>query len=253
MPHDKENSDAGSSVDGSLYCHVAWISDAGCSRLCKVGGISMSNSPGALICAFLGLSSLCVAQPVAFTLTGPATAKPGSTVIMTLSAAGGTDTGSAAVQWHVGLPAGYTATAALGAADSANKTLTCTADASTCIAAGLNISVIPNGAVAVYTIKVPAVAPIGSVSFPLTGIIAVSSTVAGVVSAVPTSLGTPYALTIQKIPQDLNGDGKVDATDVFLMAAQSVGSAPCTDDQNADAVCNPYDVLIVVLKALGLI
>ena len=194
------------------------------------------------------------AQTKTLTLTGPATAKPGDTVALTLTAAGGTNTNSAGIQWTMGLPSGgYTATATAGtAATAATKTLSCTADTTFCMLWGMNATIIGNGVVTTYSVKVPAGAVGGGVSFPLSGIL--GATAAGLAQAI--SAGTPYTLTVQvPIKQDLNGDGKTDAADVQLMVNEVVAAqgspGACVHDMTGDGKCDLLDVIMVLLKALG--
>ena len=69
-------------------------------------------------------------------------------------------------------------------------------------------------------------------------------------SAMAVSAGPTYSLTILA-KADLNGDGAVNSADVSLMANQVTGGT-CSDDQNGDGKCDLLDVLVVVLRALGL-
>jgi hypothetical protein len=186
------------------------------------------------------------------TLTGPATVRPGSTVQLLLSANGATDTGAAGFQWTINFPSGYTATATPGAAaTAAGKTiLACTADNSLCLLLGMNTTAIPGGAIANYAVKVPLSAAPSPAPFSLSGLIAVNPTG----DVIPTAAGTPYA-PIVLMKQDLNGDGKVDSTDLQIMIDQVIASqsnsARCVDDQNGDGKCDLLDVINVLLKALG--
>ncbi len=192
------------------------------------------------------------AQSTTFTLTGPATAKPGTPITLTLAAAGTTDTGAAAVQWTMGWPTGYTAAVVAGAADT-GKTLSCTAPSATCIVWALNTTVIPNGQVAIYTVNVPANAT-GTVTFTLSALVSASPLGSGVTS----TAGATYTATISP-KEDLNGDGKVDLTDVQLEVNQallaSTTPSACTPvwDTNGDGKCDVLDVLHEVLKVMGLI
>jgi hypothetical protein len=203
---------------------------------------------------FLILFPVLLSAQVTMTLTGPATAKAGSSVTVTLSASGTPDTGAAGLQWKVNYPASsYTATNVVGAqAVAASKGLVCTSDKSLCLLYGLNATVLANGEMAVYTLSIPANAPPGPVTVGLTGLVAASPT--GV--SIPVTAGAAYVLTIGD-KRDIDGSGTVDNADVLLMATQAVQSstnpAACVNDQNGDGKCDLIDVFAVLLKALGLV
>jgi hypothetical protein len=207
-----------------------------------------------LLVLLLGLSISSAQTTV--TLTGPVSARPGAAVTLSLNASGTPDTGAAGFQWTLGIPAGYSFAASAGPqASSVGKTTTCTTDSAECLLVALNplnATVIPNGVIALYAGKVPATATAGPASFPLSGVVAVSSTG----TLVTTTLGTAYSLLVLD-RRDLNGDGKVDGTDVGLMIQEVLASrtnpAACVDDINGDGKCDLQDVFAVLLKALGLV
>lgn len=198
-----------------------------------------------LLLATLFLTSGLSAQ-VTLTLTGPATARPGNAVTVNLT---GAMSGSpVALQWTVGLPTGFTATASIGAAGTAAaKTLSCSANATLCLEYGLNTTVIGNGTLAAYTVTIPANATPGAGAFPLSGLLAVNAAGTTVTSA----SGPAYSLTILSLA-DINGDGIVNATDVQLMVNQITSGGTCSNDQNGDGKCDLLDVWIVIMRALGL-
>lgn len=200
-----------------------------------------------LILVFLPV--LLSAQTVTLTLTGPVSAKQGSTVNLTLSSSGATVSGPAGLQWTVSPPAGSTVgTPTAGTATTAaSKQVACGAANLLCLVYGLNQNVIANGAVATIPVTIANNAATGAAVFTLTGIFAPDKT--GAVMA--TAAGPPLSVTIISMA-DLNGDGTVTLADVQLMLTQSLGGAPCTSDQNGDGKCDIYDVYNVVLRALGL-
>lgn len=212
-----------------------------------------------LLTLLILFTSILVGQTTTITATGPATALPGGIVIATLTIAGPTptDSGSVATQWTLTYPSNIPATSVVGA-PSSGKTITCSTDFSTCLLSALDIAPMPNGALAQYTFKIPSNQPPGPVTFPLVGLIAV-----GVIGAAPNvdaiSLpvvsGAVYTVLIQQLIQDLNGDGKVDLTDVQLMTSEAINSitdpTTCKHDQNGDGKCDVLDVTKVILKALG--
>lgn len=196
---------------------------------------------------------------VTVSVTGPATARPGATITLNVNAAGTTNTGAAAMQWQLGNPAGFSETVADGpTATAAAKSHTCAAAATSnfCVVYGLTSAVIGNGVVATYSVTIPATAASGSVSFPLSGVVAANATgTTGLNSvSVPVTLGSPYTLSVLS-KTDINGDGKTDVSDLQILvteivAAQSTPSA-CVDDQNGDGKCDVLDIVIIVLKILA--
>lgn len=181
------------------------------------------------------------------TLSGPATARPGATVTVSLTAAA---SGSAALQWAVGLPAGYTATVVAGAA-ATGKALTCNASNAFCLLVGQNATVIGNGVVAAYSLRVPASVS-ETAALPLSSLLGASA----VGNPVTITSGPAYSLQILA-HEDLNGDGSVTAADVTLMTTQAIESqttpSACVNDLNSDGRCDVLDVMQIVLKSLGLI
>ncbi len=182
------------------------------------------------------------------TVTGPAAAKQGATVNLTISLSGNTATTPAGLQWTLVPPVGTTAqsVAATTAVTGAGKVVACGATNLLCLIYGPNQNIIPNGPIATITARLPANAAPGVTAFTLTGLIA------GDKSGQPTAVssGPAYNLTVLSI-SDINGDGTVNSADIAAMANQ-VTAGTCTDDQNGDSQCNLLDVLIVVLRSLGL-
>lgn len=203
------------------------------------------------------LFAACAFGQVTLSVTGPPTATAGSTVTLTLSAAGtaagATNTGAGGFEWTLAPPTGYTEAAAIGAAGTAAaKSILCTANATTCLLYGINTNVVGNGVLATYTVTVPANASPGPAPFPLSINLAVSVTGSTVVA----SNGVPYSLTVLD-PRDINQSGTVDAADVLAYAniilnAQS-NPAVCTValDLDHDGKCTIYDLMLIILKILG--
>jgi hypothetical protein len=181
------------------------------------------------------------------TASGPQAARPGQILLIVVSATGATDTGAAALQWAFALPAGYSVsqptTTVVG------KGLSCTPDNTLCILWGMNASVVPNGPVSTTTITLPPSLPYGPVTFPLVKLAAAGPTGA----SVPVIAGPVVSLLV--VSPDINGDGKVDASDVQAMltevlAAQASGTGtPCPHDQDGDGHCTLLDVMAVILQA----
>jgi hypothetical protein len=192
-----------------------------------------------LACAFAAL-----AWGQTLTLTGPPTARPGTTIPVTLALAA-PPASLAAAQWTVGLPAGYTATAAAGAASTAAaKTLHCKPDSTLCLTVGVNANLYAAGVVATYQLAIPANASPGQVSIPLTGVIgaALDGSSAGL------GAGVPFAFAVLA-RTDLNGDGVTDVLDLQLMIQEILGG-PVAHDQNGDGLADVKDAQIVARAVL---
>lgn len=182
------------------------------------------------------------------TLTGPASAKQGTAVSLSLSSGGATANGPAGLQWSLTPPVGVTVSGvtAGASATAASKQVACNAANLLCLVYGVNQNVIANGVVATMTVQIPANANPGPASFPLSGLVAGDKN--GV--AMTISSGATYSLNVLS-RADIDGNGSVTSADVSLMANQ-VTSGTCTDDQNGDGRCDLLDVLVVVLRAMGL-
>jgi len=162
--------------------------------------------------AVISILSAVLAYGQTLTLTGPATARPGTVVAASLALTS-PPASLAALQWSVTLPAGYTATAVAGAASvTAAKTLYCNPASTTCLTVGINNNVYAAGVAAVYSLTIPATAAPGPVSVPLSGLVGAS--LAG--GNAPLTAGTAYSVLILA-PTDLNGDGKTDVQDLQIM------------------------------------
>jgi hypothetical protein len=162
--------------------------------------------------AVISILSAVLAYEQTLTLTGPATARPGTVVAASLALTS-PPASLAALQWSVTLPAGYTATAVAGAASvTAAKTLYCNPASTTCLTVGINNNVYAAGVAAVYSLTIPATAAPGPVSVPLSGLVGAS--LAG--GNAPLTAGTAYSVLILA-PTDLNGDGKTDVQDLQIM------------------------------------
>jgi hypothetical protein len=199
------------------------------------------------------LSAAAMAQngpQTTVTLTGPASSKPGMTVVLSLSLSGVTVPGPAGLQWAVQFPPDpwkATVTPGVAAVAGSKDILVCDSSNSQCVLVGMNVNTLGNGSVAQYTLNVPATAAGGKVTIGLSGVMAAGPD--GVV--IPTALGPAYVLVVLD-KADLNADGVVDIQDVRMMAQEVTGaSTVCKDDQNGDGRCDIRDVFAVLLKALG--
>lgn len=197
------------------------------------------------------LFASCLQAQVVMTISGPPTARPGTTISLTLSGVVSA-TAPTGVQWAFAPAAGYSATATIApGAAAAGKTLSCSANSVICIEIGMtSVMPIPTGPLATYALAVPDNAQPGQVSFALAGLSAADATG----STIPATPGNTYALTILG-RSDINGDGKTDGADVQAMIGQVLASqvlpSLCVNDQNGDGKCNVSDAVLVLLKALG--
>jgi hypothetical protein len=135
----------------------------------------------------------------------------------------------------------------VGAASvAASKQISCSTNNTLCLVYGINQNVIGNGVVATVPMTVSPTATTGLVTFGLTNLVAANKDA----TAMSISSGTTFQFRITS-RADINNDGVVNSADVSLMADQ-VTTNTCSDDQNGDSVCNIVDVLVVVLRAMGL-
>jgi hypothetical protein len=198
------------------------------------------------IALFLGLAVAVFAQPQStLTVTGPTSARPGTTVTLPLTLGGAA--GPAALQWTLDLPTGWSASQALGAAaTAANKDrLSCNPANGICLLYGLNQTSIQTGVVATYTVQIPPAAAAGVVAMPLSEVLAST----GVGAALPIAAGPVYSLRVLA-RSDIDGDGSTTVQDVLLIDAQARGAAACADDQNGDGRCTVHDVVLVIVDYL---
>lgn len=177
-------------------------------------------------------------------LSGPPTARPGTTVTLSLAGAASI-TPAAALQWTLTLPSGYSGIPTAGAAaTTAGKSLYC-GTAACLVTSTTNVTPLGPGVLATYSVQIPATAAAGPIAFPLAGMAAADATG----SALVVTAGVPYSLTILA-KSDINGDGKTDTADVTAMISQVTGGA-CTNDQNGDGKCDVVDAVLVLLQAIG--
>lgn len=194
------------------------------------------------------------AQPT-LSVSGPNAVRPGNTITLTVASGGtGTDTGVASLQYAVTLPTGYSVTSTNGTTGSIlttdSKSLSCNMTNIFCVIWGLNNNNLGFGQLSTFTVQIPSTATPGSVSFPLSDVVAVSSgTATPPVSAVTVTVEPAFTTTVYALA-DINEDGVVNATDVQLMLNEILASfttpTSCVNDQNGDGVCNVEDLALVI-------
>lgn len=166
--------------------------------------------------AFISLSS------------SPGLAPSGQAVTLTLTLTGGG--GPAALQFDLaGVPVGATITSTV-----TGKTVTCNGSSTVaptrCILSGLNLTPIPDGQIATIQYSQPATAPTETIGNPL------SATPAG--SAGVTLTGQVSSKC------DLNGDGKIDSTDVGFAITQAL-PAP------VNSMINVVELVKILIAGFG--
>jgi hypothetical protein len=196
-----------------------------------------------LLLPMLLAAAACYGQGT-LTLSGPATARPGTPVELTLDLAGVSS--AAGVQWTMTAPPNTTVTPQTGAAaEAASKVLECDDARRTCVVVGLNSNPIAPGQVAKFIMQVGAAATRGIDSITLDGLILATVNA----DSIPVTAGAAYSLRILA-RSDLDGDGYTNWDDVRLMLDQVFGRAECTGDQNGDGKCDLIDVMMIVKDAM---
>jgi hypothetical protein len=159
-----------------------------------------------------------VMQAASLMITGPPVAPPNTTVTLTVSLVSGG--GPAALQWDMsGLPAGAAVSSSVP-----GKGVTCSPTVSRCLLYASPLSAanaaaqIPDGAIASVTFTQPAAGI--TLSVPSGSTLAASAAGLSVaLTAPPTGTAVP--------PQsncDVNGDGKIDATDLGIVVQQALSA-----------------------------
>lgn len=186
------------------------------------------------------LAVACVAQTL--TPTGPAIAKPGTAVTVSVVLAG-TDN-SAGLQWQMTAAPATTMTAtAAASATAAVKTLHTNTTNNIALLVGMNTNRIAPGEVARYTFTMPSNSVTVSLSNPL------AADLSG--AAILLKAGAPLTVNVQS-SEDINGDGRIDTIDVMISVDQIQGRATCgTSDVNGDGKCDLYDTMRIISAALG--
>jgi hypothetical protein len=139
----------------------------------------------------LSAAFLCVAASAqTLTLTGPATARQGTTVTVSMRLSGSSSTGPAGLQWSGALPSGFTSSAPTVTA--ASKSLQCGVDK--CLLFGMNQTSIANGAVVTFRLTVPAQAPTGYAQLSLSNLVGASRTG----STMSVARGSTYAIYVTR-------------------------------------------------------
>lgn len=182
------------------------------------------------------------------TVTGPANVTAGATATLTVTLAGSSGLNLTGVQWTHALPVGATlgtpvispAFAVLGKGAYCGATV--------CLAVGLAGTVITNtpltdGAIMTVPVTFASGATLGAASMQINGTFSANSSGA----AVTITPGATYSITVLPGRCDVNGDGKVDSTDVNLVVQAVTGKGSCP----LSGGCTLQSLVAVILAALG--
>lgn len=195
------------------------------------------------ICAWL-IATCLSAQTSTFTLSGPTSIVAGNAATVTLGMNGSSGQSIAAVQWTLTLPSGVTMgiPAAAPAWSAAGDQAYCNVTSGICMVVG-SLTVMADGAIASIPLTIPAATPPGTLSLPLTGLLA--ATPEG--NSVGLMSGAPYTLKVLS-PCDLNGDGSITVADVQTMINAVLGLATCPA---GIGTCNLAAVVYEIIAAGG--
>jgi len=190
-----------------------------------------------LLLAFVTAVLLSAQVPTTATLTvtGPAVAKATTSVTLTVTLTGGG--GPAGIQWDMtGLPVGASIATAVVGKMATCTTTRCLVTAATPVTAADAVTPIPDGPVATIAYMQPA-APA-----PLTVLATMAATPAGAAEALaapPAAINVPLQSNC-----DVNGDGRVDSTDIGLILQQALAAG-------AAGTPTVLDVIRVIIAANG--
>lgn len=203
--------------------------------------------------ALLACAAAGSAQQLTLSLSGaPGQIRPGTTVTIQAQLSGVGASSLAAWQAAVRSSAGGDWTVTAGpASTAAAKSLASAAQTSgdfMALAYGLNSNIYADGAVAVFSLAIPANATPGTVTIQTSNVLGAS--LAG--DAVPLTANTlSFVLASPLSRCDINGDGSTNVQDVSAMVSQVLGLAACSSDLNADGRCTVVDLSRVISAALG--
>jgi hypothetical protein len=217
----------------------------------KHGEVLSWDMPLRLVFLSLLLTAFAFSQTL--TVTGPSSIAQGQTATLTVSISGSSGLNLAGIEWTLapatgqtwGAPAISTGDAALGKGAYCNAAGLCLAvDQSNTTPPVLTNNPFTDGAV----LTIPATftsTPLGTISFPLTAMLGVSTAAAPIAIAA----GTTFTLTITPSHCDYNGDGAVNDLDVQAIIAAIEGPAVCS--ASFAAGCSLHSLQAVVQAALG--
>lgn len=173
--------------------------------------------------------------------------RPGESTTVTITLSGAVAAGPVAYQWD--LPdAALTAAPSIAGAAAAGKTISSNGVRTLVVGpTAAQQASIGNGILATIVLTVPLSATPGTVNLVPTAMLGASAGAATI--PVPVTAGPMLVLTILPLLGDLNGDGKVDATDYGIANNQALGIAPCgSADINGDGKCDVLDLVLLAKK-----
>jgi hypothetical protein len=199
--------------------------------------------------AWLVVLPVIVLAQTTLTLTGPANAKQGTTVTLTLNLAGSSGQNMAGLQWTA-TPASSATIASVtagAAATTAALTPWCSATNLTCLLIGFSTgnvvttNTVADGVVGTLQLAIPPLAAPGPIAVPLTSIYGVTT---GGLNIPNFSSGTPYSITVLS-PCDVLGNGSVNIADVQAMinGALGIGSCPLSSTLGGCSLANVFAVI----------
>ena len=158
---------------------------------------------------------------VTVTLTGPGTVSAGGTATLTVSCTGCSASNVPAVQWTMGLPAGFTlGTPAVTSSDPSGSIAACGPLA--CLVAGSPIK-LTDGTIETIPVSIALNAKLGAASIPLSGLFAADINALNVAAV----SGAAYSFTVNPSTCDVNSDGIINVADVLVVIAGDIGTGTC--------------------------
>lgn len=184
-------------------------------------------------------------QAQTITLTGPGTVTAGGTATLTVSVIGTATSNPAALQWTMGLPAGFAiGTPAATSSDPSGDAAYC--GTSICLVAG-SVTKLSDGNIATIPITVAPTAALGVASIALSGLFGADINgfnVNGLTS------GALYSVTVTPSPCDVNGDGQINVADVLAVILGDIGKQACPISA-ANGGCSIVAIQQVIIAATG--
>jgi len=179
--------------------------------------------------------------------------KAGSTVSLSVNLTGTGTSGLQALQFSLPGLSWTTMTADGAAITGISKSITCktVGTAYNCIVAGVNSNLLADGQLATLQVQIPKSAPGGTLSLLPTGTLGARTDATGGGVGAPVVAGSPFALGTTSAC-DLDGNGKVDITDLTIGILQVLQPSVCSSaDLDSSGACDVVDAQILANAAAG--